>query len=645
MADEKPQVTATIVGMTDVGRVREHNEDNFLVLNRADGKRTASGETLRVDLHAAVLAVCDGMGGAAAGEVASQMAADGLAGALGQVDFASATPDQVAAMMDKAVHTANDAIFAESRANIERKGMGTTVTAAVAVPGRMYISQVGDSRGYLLRKGKLVQLTKDQSLIGQLIEEGTLTEEEAEKLGGRNIVLQAVGVEENLRVDTKHWEVLRGDVFLLCSDGLSGMIKDEEMEEILNAAGDDLLAASEQLIKAANEAGGRDNITSVLIGFEGEGLRPPMEAAGAADGVQRAGAGYQTPEVPEAKDPMKKVGIGLMAIIAVIALLFFVLRRTTADVSVAWRPTDVDVQIQLSDVDGNAIGEAITASGGSHVFAKLDLGTYTFITTATGYYDAEKTLPVEAAADVSMDVRLAPRPGHLSIRVATPHVSIFIEATGSDGNPFEKTLPWADPGTPAELDKVPAGDIRVVVSRTGFGDREQSEVMPPAGVLDLSFDALDEVKGTLRVEAPAGFAVVIVDERGDTLAELTSSGSVQDVEVREGRHQVRATKAGYEEFSRSVDVSRATGPTVVRVTAEVEQVWVSFVARPNTKVHVLRVIDAAGATEEALPEFIVRGTGLKKKPLAPGKYVAESAGGRVPFELKAGDPAKRVEIR
>lgn len=218
-----PTARADVVGMTDVGRVREHNEDTFLVMNRADGRRGDNAERMDLPLDGALLlVVCDGMGGAAAGEIASRMAADRVATDLGKADFGNSSPDQIASLMDHAVQQANTDIHEAARTNPSQKGMGTTMTAAVVTPERLFVSQVGDSRAYLLRKGLLNQITKDQSLIGQLIEEGTLTEEEAEKLGGRNIVLQAVGVEENLRVDTKYWPVLRGDVLLVCSDGLSG---------------------------------------------------------------------------------------------------------------------------------------------------------------------------------------------------------------------------------------------------------------------------------------------------------------------------------------------------------------------------------------------------------------------------------------
>ena len=158
-----PGARAHVVGMTDVGRVREHNEDSFLVLNRTDGRRGGHAERFETELDAALLlVVCDGMGGAAAGEVASRMAAERVAKELGTADFAASTPDQIAALMDKAVQQANTDIHAAAAANPSQKGMGTTMTAAVVTPGRLYVSQVGDSRAYLLRKGLLNQLTKDQ---------------------------------------------------------------------------------------------------------------------------------------------------------------------------------------------------------------------------------------------------------------------------------------------------------------------------------------------------------------------------------------------------------------------------------------------------------------------------------------------------
>src|SRR5437868_6816211 len=134
----KPTSRAVAVGMTDVGRVREHNEDSFLLMNRAGGKRAGSAERMEIDLgDVLLLVVCDGMGGAAAGEVASRMAADRMAAELGAADLATSTPDRVAALMEQAVQKANVDIHDAAKANPSQKGMGTTMTAAVVTPERL----------------------------------------------------------------------------------------------------------------------------------------------------------------------------------------------------------------------------------------------------------------------------------------------------------------------------------------------------------------------------------------------------------------------------------------------------------------------------------------------------------------------------
>src|SRR5690349_923509 len=162
------------VGLTDVGRVREHNEDNFLVDMLATAKRGASGEVFSgpMQQRGLALVVADGMGGAAAGEVASQMAVDTLHGELSGADLGGTVRSEqnVIALLEGAINKANESIFRKGQESKEHQGMGTTLTAAVVLGDSLYLSQVGDSRGYLLRKGKLVQMTRDQSLIGQLIE-------------------------------------------------------------------------------------------------------------------------------------------------------------------------------------------------------------------------------------------------------------------------------------------------------------------------------------------------------------------------------------------------------------------------------------------------------------------------------------------
>src|SRR6185369_13076165 len=157
-----------------------------------------------------------------------------------------------------------------------RRGMGTTVTAAALVDQVLFLAQVGDSRGYILRGDTLVQLTRDQSLVNQLIEAGQLTEEEAETFEHNNIILQALGTSDTVQVDLTFAELRRGDLLLLCSDGLSGMVRFEDIRETLRS-GAEPLEICKALTERANQAGGHDNITVIIVRFDGQGL---LAAAG-----------------------------------------------------------------------------------------------------------------------------------------------------------------------------------------------------------------------------------------------------------------------------------------------------------------------------------------------------------------------------
>ncbi len=154
-----------------------------------------------------------------------------------------------------------------------RRGMGTTATIAALVDGRMFIAQVGDSRAYILRNGQMMQVTRDQSLVTQLIEAGQLTEEEAETFEHNNIILQALGTADTVQVDLTYVDLRRGDRLMMCSDGLTGMIRAEEIRQVLINQVDPLQACKE-LTDRANAAGGHDNITVIVADFEGDGLMP-----------------------------------------------------------------------------------------------------------------------------------------------------------------------------------------------------------------------------------------------------------------------------------------------------------------------------------------------------------------------------------
>jgi len=275
MPTSPPDISVEVFGKTDVGLVREHNEDNFLIADVTGGMRTAEARapfTFKLGEKGAALLVCDGMGGAAAGEVASQMAVDSIYDALSASE--PQVRDAFARLLRRAVQHANERIFIQSRDNQSERGMGTTCTVAALVDETLVIAQIGDSRCYVLRDGKLAQVTKDQSLAWQLIEAGAMTADEAKAFEHANIILQALGVQERVEVVLSQVSLRKGDVALLCSDGLHGPVADEEILAVLIGE-PNLQKAGEALIQKALDRDGPDNITVVLSRFDGEDLKAP----------------------------------------------------------------------------------------------------------------------------------------------------------------------------------------------------------------------------------------------------------------------------------------------------------------------------------------------------------------------------------
>jgi len=273
---EHGEIRVRLFARTDVGQVREHNEDNFLVADltrRQRGLMEANRQTT-IGPQGAVFAVCDGMGGAAAGEIASQLAVDIVCEKMieGLDDTAGVSRDELGRRLVRAVEAAGLRIFQEAKLDRTRRGMGTTVTAAALVDSVLFLAQVGDSRGYILRNGTLTQVTRDQSLVNQLIEAGQLTEEEAETFEHNNIILQALGTSDTVQVDLTYVELRKGDILLLCSDGLSGMVRFDEIREVLRSSADPL-ETCKTLTERANQAGGHDNITVIVVHFDGEGVQ------------------------------------------------------------------------------------------------------------------------------------------------------------------------------------------------------------------------------------------------------------------------------------------------------------------------------------------------------------------------------------
>src|SRR5436309_6907873 len=270
-------IKVEVFAKTDLGRTRDHNEDRFLVadLSRREASLQPAVRVHQIGERGSLFVVADGMGGAAAGELASQMATETI---YQQMVRAWGTEREVTAQrfayrLKEAVEVANEQIHAYAAAHPEVRGMGTTTTAVGVLADHFFLSQVGDSRAYLIRNGQAVQLTRDQSLMQRLVEAGELTEEEAARSERRNIILQALGPDARVKVDLTHQEVRKGDSLVLCSDGLSGQVKKEEIAEIVSAERD-LQAACDKLIALANGRGGPDNITVIIARFDGEGLRP-----------------------------------------------------------------------------------------------------------------------------------------------------------------------------------------------------------------------------------------------------------------------------------------------------------------------------------------------------------------------------------
>lgn len=285
-------VVVRVSAQTDLGRTRDHNEDTFLVADLTKGTTDfLEAGTATVGPRGSLFLVADGMGGAAAGEIASAMAADAVFEHLRSTWTASGTDsaDDLADQLRQAVEAANARIHQYAIEHPGSRGMGTTATVAAVFGGRLHLAQVGDSRAYLVRQGLAVQLTKDQSLIQRLIDAGELTEEQAAHSERRNIILQALGPDARIRVDVTYQDLRRGDVLVLCSDGLSGQVNREEIAEVATDR-PDVAAVGSRLIELANERGGPDNITAVVVRFEGSGLPEP-------DGV--ADLGYHVSPLPE----------------------------------------------------------------------------------------------------------------------------------------------------------------------------------------------------------------------------------------------------------------------------------------------------------------------------------------------------------
>jgi serine/threonine protein phosphatase PrpC len=249
-------------GLTDVGRRRKLNEDTFLV-----------------DTETNLYAVCDGMGGHNAGEVASRLAIEALAafvqksaGEEKDITWPYGLERELsfeANRLKTAIRLANKRVYKTADNREDYTGMGTTAVAALVSGPTLTVGSVGDSRCYLVRGGQLTQITRDDSWVSAAWAEGVLTSEEIERHPLRNVITKAIGAKDTLDVDILEQGLVTGDIAFLCSDGLHGLVKDEEMLRLLTPATQPLEEAAAKLVGAANDAGGKDNITVVLVRYTG----------------------------------------------------------------------------------------------------------------------------------------------------------------------------------------------------------------------------------------------------------------------------------------------------------------------------------------------------------------------------------------
>ena len=268
-------VQVSVFARTDIGMQRSGNEDAFMVADLTTGNVGLGPDmsTHPLGVRGSLMVVSDGMGGAVAGEIASEMAVTSIRESLMDMP----TDLSVSERLKLATEIANEKIWEHAQQNPELSGMGATVTAVLVQGTTAYIGQVGDSRAYLVRGDQIKQLTKDQSLAQMLIDSGAITPEQVSSVP-QNVIMQALGTQPTVKVALTAVELFRNDCLLICSDGLSNKIQAIEMREMARSS-TDLTATCRRLVEIANERGGEDNITVILARFDGEALQTGTDSS------------------------------------------------------------------------------------------------------------------------------------------------------------------------------------------------------------------------------------------------------------------------------------------------------------------------------------------------------------------------------
>lgn len=273
-ASRNGDVNVRVSARTDVGMIRRGNEDCFMVADLTTGN---IGLTPEVSNHrcgalGSLLVVSDGMGGAVAGEIASDLAVNGVREEMARATHVGDVSDR----LRHAVELTNRLVWQHAQENPHLAGMGATLTAVLCHDGKAYVAQVGDSRAYLVRGGRIKQLTKDQSLVQLLMDAKAIRPEQANQVPN-NVILQALGTRPDVVVAMTSVDLCSGDIMLLCSDGLSNKVSADEMRDAVVQSGTDPGTACRRLIELANVRGGEDNITALIAHFDGTSLQSAAE--------------------------------------------------------------------------------------------------------------------------------------------------------------------------------------------------------------------------------------------------------------------------------------------------------------------------------------------------------------------------------
>jgi protein phosphatase len=288
MSETPNDIQVSVFARTDTGLRRKGNEDAFMIADLTTGNLGLGPDmmTHKIGTRGSLMVVSDGMGGAAAGEIASEMAVKTIRDSLMQSDV---TID-VYERLKKATEIANEQIWDFARQNLQYKGMGATLTAVLIQQASAFIAQVGDSRAYLVRGKQIKQLTKDQSLVQALVDSGAVKPDQIDSIP-QNVITQALGTSPAVEAAISSVELCQNDTLIVCSDGLSNKVKDEEMAHLVRQT-KDLPLLCRSLVEMANQRGGEDNITVITAKFDGELLYSAVESRSITDSFKPLNDAY-----------------------------------------------------------------------------------------------------------------------------------------------------------------------------------------------------------------------------------------------------------------------------------------------------------------------------------------------------------------